>query len=327
MTTEDPKTEIEVPKSRAPEPKPDARRQKLRKIGGLVVGFAAVGTVLAGLTGYWTTYRTVTKEILAPAKPAPVDAAHLSIVVLPFTNLSGDPSQDYFADGITENLTTDLSRIRNSFVIARNTAFTFKGRNIPVKEISKELGVRYVLEGSVQRDGNHVRVNAQLIDGQTGAHLWADRFEEEMVDVFKLQDQVVARLANTLGSELVKAEAEKSTHSGNPDAIDLTMRGWAILNQPFADKDSRAKALGLFEQALKLDPSNVDGLVGAALAEWSVSIVFGMEEKPGQIAKIEELLANAIRIDPTNARAYVVRGRTYHVTRRTKKPRKPRKTR
>ena len=316
MTTEDPKTEIEVPKSRAPEPKPDARRQKLRKIGGLVVGFAAVGTVLAGLTGYWTTYRTVTKEILAPAKPAPVDAAHLSIVVLPFTNLSGDPSQDYFADGITENLTTDLSRIRNSFVIARNTAFTFKGRNIPVKEISKELGVRYVLEGSVQRDGNHVRVNAQLIDGQTGAHLWADRFEEEMVDVFKLQDQVVARLANTLGSELVKAEAEKSTHSGNPDAIDLTMRGWAILNQPFADKDSRAKALGLFEQALKLDPNNVDGLVGAALAEWSVSIVFGMEEKPGQIAKIEELLANAIRIDPTNARAYVVRGRTYHVTRR-----------
>ena len=158
-------------------------------------------------------------------------AAHLSIVVLPFTNLSGDPSQDYFADGITENLTTDLSRIRNSFVIARNTAFTFKGKNIDVKEISKELGVRYVLEGSVQRDQNRVRVNAQLIDGKTGAHLWADRFEEDVADVFKLQDQVVARLANTLGSELVKAEAEKSTQSGNPDAIDLTMRGWAILNQ------------------------------------------------------------------------------------------------
>ena len=108
------------------------------------------------------------------------DAAHLSIVVLPFTNLSGDPSQDYFADGITENLTTDLSRIRNSFVIARNTAFTFKGKNIDTKEISKELGVRYVLEGSVQRDQNRVRVNAQLIDGETGAHLWADRFEENV---------------------------------------------------------------------------------------------------------------------------------------------------
>ena len=148
-------------------------------------------------------------------------------MVLPFTNLSGDPSQDYFADGITENLTTDLSRIRNSFVIARNTAFTFKGKNIDTKEISKELGVRYVLEGSVQRDQNRVRVNAQLIDGETGAHLWADRFEESIADLFKLQDQVVARLANTLGYELVKAEAQKSTHSTNPDAIDLTMRGWA----------------------------------------------------------------------------------------------------
>ena len=228
------------------------------------------------------------------------EAAHLSIVVLPFTNSPGDPNQDYFADGITENLTTDLSRIPNSFVIARNTAFAFKGKNVPIKEISKELGVRYVLEGSVQRDHNRVRVNAQLIDGKTGAHLWAERFEEDVADMFKLQDQVVARLANTLGSELVKAEAENGAHSGNPDAIDLTMRGWAILNQPqlFADKDSLAKALGLFEQALKLDPNNVDALVGAALAERN-DFVFGLEEKPGQIAKIEALLANAIRIDPS----------------------------
>ena len=105
-------------------------------------------------------------------------------MVLPFTNLSNDPSQDYFADGITENLTTDLSRIRNSFVIARNTAFTFKGKNVAIKEISKDLGVRYVLEGSVQRDQSHVRVNAQLIDGETGAHLWADRFDEDIADLF-----------------------------------------------------------------------------------------------------------------------------------------------
>src|SRR5208283_1688697 len=143
------------------------------------------------------------------AEDAPPEAKHLSIVVLPFTNLSGDPAQDYFADGVTENLTTDLSRIRNSFVIARNTAFTFKGKNLDAKEIGKELGVRYVLEGSVQRDQNRVRVNAQLINAETGAHLWADRFEEDVIDLFKLQDQVVARLVNTLGIELVKAEAEK----------------------------------------------------------------------------------------------------------------------
>jgi adenylate cyclase len=125
-------------------------------------------------------------------------------VVLPFTNLSGDPSQDYFADGVTENLTTDLSRIRNSFVIARDTAFTYKGKNIDAKEIGKELGVRYVLEGSVQRDQNRVRVNAQLIDSESGAHIWAERFEEDLADLSKLQDQVVARLANTLGLELVR---------------------------------------------------------------------------------------------------------------------------
>jgi TolB-like protein/class 3 adenylate cyclase len=181
---------------------------------------------------------------------APAAPAHLSIVVLPFTNLSGDPAQDYFADGITENLTTDLSRIRNSFVIARNTAFTFKGKNIDAKEIGKELGVRYVLEGSAQRDGTRVRVNAQLIDAQSGAHLWADRFEEDVADLFKLQDQVVARLGNTFGFELVKAEAEKSVRSNNPDAVDLEMRGWATMWQsylkpPKEKRDDHYAALAL----------------------------------------------------------------------------------
>ncbi len=286
----------------------------------VLLGAGIVALIVIAGSAWYFLGATRTAPVASNA-PIAAEAAHLSIVVLPFTNLSGDPSQDYFADGITENLTTDLSRIRNSFVMARNTAFTFKGKSIDPREIGKELGVRYVLEGSVQRDQNRVRVNAQLIDGKTGAHLWAERFEEDVADVFKLQDQVVARLANTLGSELVKAEAEKSTHSENPDAIDLTMRGWAILNQLqlITDKDSLAKALGLFEQALKLDPNNVDALVGAAAAERYVFFYGGMDEKPGQITKIEELLAHAIRIDPTNARAYVVRGLIYRVTNRTKK--------
>jgi adenylate cyclase len=139
--------------------------KKRSAVSPIAAGLAALLVVIAG--GAWY-FLSATR------------AVHLSIVVLPFTNLSNDTSQDYFADGITESLTTDLSRIRNSFVIARNTAFTFKGKNIDAKEISKELGVRYVLEGSVQRDQNRVRVNAQLIDGETGAHLWADRFEEDM---------------------------------------------------------------------------------------------------------------------------------------------------
>jgi adenylate cyclase len=166
--------------------------------------------------------------------------------VLPFTNLSNDPAQDYFADGVTENLTTELSRLHNSFVIARNTAFTFKGKSLDAKAIGKELGVRYVLEGSVQRDANRVRVNAQLIDAESDAHVWADRFEEDVVDLFKLQDEVVARLAGALQIELVNAEAQRSLHDHpqNPDAIDLTMRGSAVLNQSF-NKANRHKALDL----------------------------------------------------------------------------------
>jgi adenylate cyclase len=175
----------------------------------LVAGIVAL-VIIAGGTWYFLAGNRPAP--LVATTPAPAEAAHLSIVVLPFTNLSGDASQDYFADGVTENLTTDLSRLRNSFVIARNTAFTFKGKNIDAKEIGKELGVRYVLEGSVQRDQNRVRVNAQLIDAASGAHLWADRFEEDIADLFKLQDQVVARLANALGYELVKAEADAGAH-------------------------------------------------------------------------------------------------------------------
>jgi TolB-like protein len=143
-----------------------------------------------------TAAKSVAIEAANPAATEPLKpaAAHLSIVVLPFANLSGDSAQDYFADCVTDNLTTDLARIKGSFVIARNTAFTYKGKSVDATEIGKELGVRYVLEGSVQRDQNRVRVNAQLIDAETGAHLWAERFEVDLADLFKLQDQVVARL-------------------------------------------------------------------------------------------------------------------------------------
>ena len=201
---------------------------------------------------------------------APADPGHLSMVVLPFANLSGDPNQDYFADGITENLTTDLSRIKKSFVIAPMTALTYRGKSIDAKEVGKELGVRYVVEGSVQRDQNRIRVNTQLIDAASGAHLWAERFEEDIADLFKLQDQVVARLGNTLGFELVRAEAEKSARSANPDAIDLTMRAWATLWQGYQQPAITERqgfyyaARALFERALAIDPNYADALAGDA---------------------------------------------------------------
>jgi adenylate cyclase len=270
----------------------------------LGAGIVALIAIAGGAWYFLGADRPATVTSNAPATRA--DAAHLSFVVLPFTNLSGDPSQDYFADGITENLTTDLSRIRNSFVIARNTAFTFKGKNIDSKEISKELGVRYVLEGSVQRDQSRVRVNAQLIDGETGAHLWADRFEENITDLFKLQDQVVARLANTLGYELAKAEAQKSAHSTNPDAIDLIMRGWATIWQP-PTKESTASARDYFERAIKLDPQNAEAMVGSAYARFRASAFGWSTTAEDAYAAQLDLLTNATAINPGYAFAYYVK--------------------
>jgi adenylate cyclase len=237
----------------------------------LDLGIAALIVLVAGSLWYFLgANRTMPVATSAPAPVASnagsAEAAHLSIVVLPFANLSNDPGQDYFADGITDNLTTDLSRIRDSFVIARNTAFTFKAKAIDAKEIGKELGVRYVLEGSVQRDQNRVRVNAQLIDAETGAHLWADRFEEDLADLFKLQDEVVARLANTLGNELVKAEARGDRRIANLDAFDLTMRGRALifefLRRPTRETNNAARVL--FEQALAINPEDAGALAGDA---------------------------------------------------------------
>src|SRR4029079_14485204 len=151
----------------------------------------------------------------------PFSPPHLSIVVLPFTNLGGDPEQDYFVDGVTESLTTDLSRIRGSFVIGRHTAFTFKGKAVDLKQIGRELNIRYVLEGSVQRGGNRMRVNVQLIDAETGNHLWAERFEKPVTDLFDMQDEIVSRLANTLNAQLIQVEARRAERSTHPDAMDL----------------------------------------------------------------------------------------------------------
>ncbi|WP_265441164.1 winged helix-turn-helix domain-containing protein [Bradyrhizobium sp. SEMIA] len=145
-----------------------------------------------------------------PSDTAELPAAsmpHLSIVVLPFANIGGDPAQDDFVDGVTESLTTDLSRIAGSFVIGRNTAFTFKGKAVDTRQIGRDLNVRYVLEGSVQRGGNRFRLNAQLTDTETGSHFWADRFDKRAAELLDMQDEIVSRLANTLNAELIAAEA------------------------------------------------------------------------------------------------------------------------
>src|SRR5277367_3017751 len=198
--------------------------------------------------------------------PSPSSAPRLSIVVLPFANIGGDPEQDYFVDGVTESLTTDLSRISGSFVIGRHTAFTFKGKAVDLKQIGRELNVRYVLEGSVQRAGNRLRVNVQLIDAETGNHLWAERFDKPIADLFDMQDEIVSRLANTLDAQLSAAEARRAENSLHPNSMDLFFQGRACWNKGVTP-EHLTQACGYFERALALDPGNIEALVGAAQVE------------------------------------------------------------
>ena len=182
-------------------------------------------------------------------------------MVLPFANLSNDPEQQYFADGITEDLTTDLSRLADMFVISRNTAFTYRNKPVDTKQIGRDLGVRYVLEGSVRRSGNQLRVNAQLIDAEIDAHLWAERFDRDTGDLLALQNEITSRIAVALNLELLAVEAARPTE--HPDALDYILRGRAAWLKP-RSRDTYAEAISLFEHALALDPGSVEAqsLVG-----------------------------------------------------------------
>ena len=210
------------------------------------------------------------------AKPNPLGPPSLSLVVLPFANLSGGAEQDYFVDGVTESLTTDLSRFRGAFVIGRNTAFTYKGRAVDLKQIGRDLNVRYVVEGSAQRGGDRLRVNVQLIDAETGHHLWAERFDKPLADLFDMQDEIVSRLANTLNFQLASAEAQRTDNAarvGNLDAFDLVMRGRFLMYRvaQLTTKENCVAARAMFEQALAINPND-----GAALAGDAGTYLFDM---------------------------------------------------
>jgi TolB-like protein/Tfp pilus assembly protein PilF len=243
----------------------------------------------------------------------PVAAPRLSIVVLPFTNLSDDREQQYFADGITEDLTTDLSRLANMFVISRNTAFTYRNKPVDTRQIGRELGVRYVLEGSVRRSGNQLRVSAQLIDAATDAHLWAERFDRDMSDLFALQNEITSRLANALGAELIVAEAARPTE--HLDALDYILRGRAAMLRPNS-RDVYAEAISLFEHALTLDPQSAEAqtLLANSLAG---RMLDGMTDSAtADIARAEGLVAEALAASPRNAYEHQVKGRVLRAQKR-----------
>jgi TolB-like protein/class 3 adenylate cyclase/cytochrome c-type biogenesis protein CcmH/NrfG len=233
------------------------------------------------------------------AAPDKTGAPRLSLVVLPFANMSGDAEQEYFADGLTEDLTTELSRIPGAFVIARNTAFTFKGKPVDVKAIGRDLGVRYALEGSVRKAGSRVRFNAQLIDAESGAHVWADRFDRELVDLFDLQDSVTQELAGVMNVQLVDAEMRRGQAKLDPDAFDLILRARAAANRG-ASRENFAESLRLYEAALARDPDNVSAMCGIVIERSARVSSLWSEDRAADIAAAEAMAVRAQSLAPGN---------------------------
>jgi TolB-like protein/class 3 adenylate cyclase len=249
------------------------------------------------------------------AGPSRLSPPHLSIVVLPFANLNGDPEQDYFVDGVTESLTTDLSRIRGAFVIACNTAFTFKGKALDVKKLGRELNIRYVLEGSVQRGGNRLRVNVQLVDAETSNHLWAERFDKPVADLFDMQDEIVSRLANSLDAELVAAEARRAERSLHPDAMDLVFQGRAWFNRGWTP-EHMARARSFFEKAMALNPENVESRVGLARVDSVIAAALMTDDWLARLTAAETTLTKVLSLAPNDAEAHFALGGVQITTKR-----------
>ena len=225
--------------------------------------------------------------------------------MLPFVNLSNDPEQQYFADGITGDLTTDLSRIPDMLVISRNTAFTYRDKPVDTKQIGRELGVRYVLEGEVQRSGTRVRVTAQLIDAETDTHLWAERFDGDAGDLFALQDEITHRIAVALDLELVDAAAARP--SERPDARDYILRGRAVRLKP-PSRENRTNAIALFEQALALDQESVAAQSWLAIELTARALDFMTGTAPADIVRAEELAERALAASPRSSVAHFAKG-------------------
>ena len=232
-----------------------------------------------------------------------------SIAVLPFNNMSGDPEQEYFSDGITEDIITSLSRIRQFFVIARNTTFTFKGRAVDVQSIAQELGVRYVLEGSVRKSGNRVRITGQLIDGDTGNHIWAERYDRDLDDIFELQDEITQTVVGAIEPEMAVAERAraKSKPAENLAAWDFYQRGMAVIwdreNHGNLNPETLEISKQLFERAIERDPKFADAYAGLAMC-YFYFLIFGYSEDRAADSE-QGLLAgrNAATYDSDNALA------------------------
>ena len=285
-------------------------RRRRSVVAPIAAGVAAI--LVSAVIGWWLWPATQSSSAPPAAVAAdatsltqPLVAPRLSIVVLPFANLSNDPDQQYFADGITEDVTTDLSRIPVMFVISRNTAFTYRNKPVDTRQIGREVGVRYVLEGSVRRWSSKVRVSVQLIDAETDAHLWAERFDRELGDLFILQNEITSRIANTLNIELVSREAARPTE--HPDALDYNLRGRAALLKPDS-RESYAEAISLFKHALSLDPQSV-GAQASLANSLAGRVLIGMSDSArADLARADELIGRALAAFPHGPYLHLVKG-------------------
>ena len=297
------------PKSTNPaEPVTPAAPTPQKKRFGLAPLAAALAALLVVVAGgaWWLLNANRPPSVAAKTR---AEAARLSIVVLPFANLSGDPGQDYLVDALTDELTTSLARLRDTFVIARNTAMTFKGKPVDVKAIGKDLGVRYVLEGSVQPSGDRVRVNAQLIDAGSGAHVWAEQFDTPRADLLQTQDAIVAHLTNGLDLQLQRAYgAGVNRTPANRDAEDLALQcSEGQWKAGYIGKEADA-AYALCDQALAIDPNNVRALMALGV-KFLVPVGIGVSRDPkGDLERADELESKALAIDPDYVWAHNLKG-------------------
>ena len=299
-----PEAIAELPATGLPVAAPRRRNAAYLAMG---VAVAALLVIAGAAWWLWLAAKPSATAAVAASRSIeqPLIAPRLSIVVLPFANLSSDPDQQYFADGITEDVTTDLSRIGNSFVISRNTAFTYLNKPVETKQIGRDLGVRYVLEGSVRRSGDKIRVNAQLIDAETDAHLWADQFDGGVGDLFALQNDITSRIAIALNLELTSREVARPTDS--PDALDYILRGRAAYWKPNS-REKWAETIGLFEHALALDQHSVEAQAWLANALVARATDRLSEAPSADIRRAEGLVGEALAAAPRNWFAHYAKG-------------------
>jgi adenylate cyclase len=280
------------------------KRSAARRLVTRIVGAVAILTLVgAGGWAGWRWFGTHESSGLAlPDKP--------SVAVLPFTNLSQDPTQEYFSDGVTEDLITGLSKVSGLFVIARNSVFTYKGKAVKVGQVSRDLGVRYVLEGGVQRAGSRVRITAQLVDATTGYHVWAERYDREVRDIFALQDEVTQQIVRALAVKLTEGERGRMGRAptGDPEAYDLALRGLEAHKR--TTREANVQARRLFGRARDLDPEYAQAYVGlswAHLQSWQ----FLWTTDPESLERARELAEKALALDDTLPGCHSLLGQIY----------------